>query len=190
MKRIILSIAILLGMAAMAAAQPRSAGLRIGATGLDAVYQHSITQNHFAEGNVGLDFGSDGRPGFRVSGTYNFIFARPAWTDQGTWAIYAGPGITLGGVSDKVTNTIGNVEYKFADSGFMFAIAAQVGLEYTFEFPLQLAVDLRPCFGIHANDGKFRDSASGIELDYGSKVGFYNRGLMGFIPTVSVKYRF
>lgn len=189
MKRIILSIAILLGMAAIAAAQPRSAGLRIGATGLDAVYQHSITQNHFAEGNVGLDFGKNGIPGFRVTGTYNFIFACPAWTDTGTWALYAGPGISLGGVSDKVRYNYGLGEINYPESGFMFAIAVQAGIEYNFDFPLSLAADIRPCFGIHTGSGK-HETEGGIEIVQDGKVGFYNRGLMGFIPTVSVKYRF
>lgn len=188
MKRLIASIAILLSAAALASAQPRSAGLRMGATGLDAAYQHSISQNQFVEGNLGLDFGSKGKPGFRVAGTYNFIFARPAWTDQGRWALYAGPGITLGGVNDRVTHSVGAMDYSYADFGFMFAVAAQAGIEYTFDFPLQLAADIRPCFGIHANSVNYQDPASGETFI--RKVGFYNRGLMGFIPSVSVRYRF
>lgn len=67
------------------------------------------------------------------------------------------------------------------DYGFMIALAAQIGLEYNFWFPLQLSLDIRPYFGLHVNDG--------FHI-YKSKAGFYNYGMMGFIPTLSVRYRF
>ena len=127
--------------------------------------------------------------GIKAAASYNFIFARPAWSDRGTWALYAGPGVAMGYVSDRTTYTIlrydGMREYPLkvhpADHGFMFALSGQVGLEYNFWFPLQLSVDIRPYFGFHVNDGYY---------SYGSKTGFYNYGLMGFIPTLSVRYRF
>ena len=72
----------------------------------------------------------------------------------------------------------------------MIAAAGHVGLEYTFDFPLQLCIDLRPCFGIHVNDGKFYDKETGIRVDYGGKVGFYDNGLLGFAPSLSVRYCF
>ena len=68
----------------------------------------------------------------------------------------------------------------------MLGIAAQAGLEYNFEFPLQLSVDIRPYFGFHVAEGRDINS----ELSYSPKTGFYNRGLLGFIPTLSARYRF
>ena len=57
-------------------AQPRAVGLRFGATGMEASYQHSLNKN-FIEAEAGMDFGYGGA-GFKVSASYNFILARPA----------------------------------------------------------------------------------------------------------------
>lgn len=176
MKRIPIIISMLLCISAVAAAQPRAAGLRAGATGLDASYQHELNRYTFLQGDLGMDFGSSAESpvGFKVTGTYNMVWASPAWTDMGTWALYAGPGVSLGYVGDKVTYQDELVKVRTRDHGFMLSIAAQVGIEYNFEFPLQLAADIRPYFGLHV----------------GQKAGFYDRGLYGFIPTLSARYRF
>lgn len=192
MRRIILTISILLGSVLVAAAQPRALGVRIGATGLDVSYEHSMNKAQFIEGNLGLDFGynANGRAGIKANATYNFIWARPAWTQKGTWALYAGPGLSLGFVDDMVPYQIGTVITGYNDNGFMIGLAAQVGIEYTFDFPLQLAIDLRPCFGLHVNDGRFRIPEQNRYVSYESKVGFYDNGLLGFAPSIAVRYRF
>lgn len=176
MKRFITIITLILSVSAFAYAQPRAAGLRTGATGEEASYQHELNLNTFLQGDLGLDFGAsvDGPLGFKATGTYNIIFARPAWTDKGTWAIYAGPGVTLGYSGDKVTYRDELVTLRTREHGFIFALAAQAGLEYNFEFPLQLSADIRPYFGVHIGDA----------------AGFYDRGLLGFIPSISARYRF
>ncbi len=170
---------------------PRSMGFRIGVSGFDATYQHSFKRNQFLQGDFGVDFGynANGRPGVRATGVYNFIWARPAWTNRGTWSLYAGPGVTLGYVNDAVHYRVGNeIKYtpdKTGDGGFMLALAAQVGLEYTFAFPMTIAAEVRPCFGMHVNDG--------VEIGgqkYGGKVGFYDNGMLGFVPAIAVRYRF
>lgn len=215
MKRTILTISIIIGMAASAVAQttqgnadsptpvkdmltkitssgkPESAGLRIGATGLDISYIHSLDFTQFLQAEIGIDFGYNvsGTPGFKVTGLYNYTWARPAWTDTGSWKLYAGGGLSLGYVEDAVPYSIADTPITgIYDSGFMLAVALQVGISYTFDFPLQLALDMRPLFGIHCNDGKVR--IGDIEYDYGGKTGFYDNGLMGFIPTVSARYMF
>lgn len=193
MKRILLTI-IITAAAISAYAQPRAAGLRLGVCGFEASYQHTMNKNQFVEGNLGLDFGygAQGSPGIRATGIYNFIWAQPAWTNQGSWALYAGPGVTLGYVNDQVHYKVGNEVPNFLDNGFMFGICGQVGLEYTFWFPLQLSVDLRPAIGFHVNNGiRYVDPISHVKSDrYGSRVGFYDNGLLGFSPTISVRYRF
>ena len=105
MKKIIIMASLLFGISAAATAQHRAVGLRIGATGLDASYQYEMSRNTFFQGDMGLDFGSssDAGAGFKAVGTYNIVWARPAWTDMGTWVIYAGPGAALGYVGDRVT---------------------------------------------------------------------------------------
>ena len=144
MKKIIIVAAMVLGLSFAAAAQPRAVGLR-GGIGLGAVsYQHSLG-NDFVEAGVGL-YGT----GFSVEGIYNFMLMEPNWTSRGTWGVYAGPGANVG---------IGET--------FTVAVAGQVGLEYTFWFPLQLSVDVRPHLNLIGGGG-----------------------LDGFYPTLGVRYRF
>lgn len=191
MKRLIFII-ILSVLAASAYAQPRAMGLRAGATGLEASYEHAMSSVQFIQGDLGMDFGYNvnGRPGVRATAVYNFIWARPNWTTQGSWAIYAGPGLSLGFVDDQVPYEIGDAILGHYDNGFMIGVVGQVGVEYTFRFPLQLALDVRPCFGLHVNDGKFRDRETGLTVNYGGKTGFYDNGLLGFVPSLSIRYCF
>lgn len=195
MKRIILTIAIAL-CAISSFAQPRALGLRVGASGLEADYQHDFNGNQFLEGCIGLDFGYNinGQPGGKATAIYNFVWARPAWTNKGTWALYAGPGVTLGYVNDmevwKASNGI-DILYSEPRNGFMLGICGQVGLEYTFDFPLQLSVDLRPVFGMHVSEGvSVTTPVTETKIRYKSRVGFYDNGLLGFAPSISVRYRF
>jgi hypothetical protein len=190
MKRSIIILAAMLAATA-ALAQPRSAGARMGAGGLEASYQHSTFRDQFIDVNAGLDFGynANGRLGYKVTAIYNFIWARPAWTDRGSWALYAGPGLAFGGVADTVTYRIDNIKHTIADNGFMMSLVAQAGIEYTFWFPLQLSLDMRPYFGFHTNKG-YEIVGGPASIQYGAKTSFYDRGLLGLIPTLSVRYRF
>lgn len=192
MRRFTLSLLVLLCGGILAFAQPRAIGMRTGVTGFDVSYQHSIGKN-FIQADASTDFGyiASGAPGFKATGIYNFVFARPAWTDRGTWGIYAGPGISLGYVQDRVTYTESDVRLGLLDYGFMLSLTAQIGLEYTFWFPLQLSVDLRPYFGMHINDGiKYSIDSDTEVIRYSGKVGYYGNGWLGFAPTISVRYRF
>lgn len=189
MKRILFTI--ILATAAIGAyAQPRAMGVRFGACGLEAGYQQSIKKDQFIEGNLGMDFGTGakGTPGIKATGTYNFIWARPAWTNEGTWAIYAGPGVSMGYVYDSDHEIIEPDIIPYSHGGFMLGVCAQVGVEYTFWFPLQLSVDLRPTIAMHVG-GKGTQIAEGMVQKH-MKVGFYDGGLLGLIPNLSVKYKF
>ena len=150
MKKIILIAAMVLGFAVAAVAQPRAIGGKFG-WGAEVSYQHGFGSN-FLEANVGLNsFNSiDG------SVVYNFMIAQPNWTDRGEWGFYAGPGAAVG------MNAFGEDPY------FHIAAAGMVGLEYTFWFPLQLSVDVRPTLG------------------YGFGYGFH----WGVMPSLGVRYRF
>lgn len=192
MKKIFIALAIILGTATMASAQMKSAGLRFGATGFDLVYQHNMGADRFAEADLGLDFGYNvnGNVGVKATAIYNFVWARPAWTQQGTWALYAGPGLSLGFVDDLVPYEISDAIKGYYDNGFMFALTGQVGIEYNFDFPLQISLDIRPYFGMHINDGRFRIPNTDTVVKYEKKIGFYDNGLLGFAPCLSVRYRF
>ena len=141
MKKIILAAALVLGFAVAASAQPRAIGVRIG-NGGEVSYQHQLGAN-FLEVDGGLGLGFDGVFNVGATGIYNFMIAQPNWTDRGEWGFYAGPGAAVG-------MKLGNSEN---DGYFHVAAAGMVGLEYTFWFPLQLSLDLKPTLGFGFNHG-------------------------------------
>ena len=153
MKKIILVAALVLGFAVAASAQPRAIGLR-GGWGAEASYQHSFGAD-FLQADLGLNtFDS-----IHGSVVYNFMIAQPSWTSRGEWGFYAGPGAAVG-------MKLGNSE---TDGYFHVAAAGMVGLEYTFWFPLQLSIDVRPQLGY----------AFGANAFY-----------WGVMPSLGVRYRF
>lgn len=148
MKKIILVAAMVLGFAIAASAQPRAVGLH-GGWGVELSYQHTLGDN-FIEADLGLAGNA-----FSVAGNYNWMLATPQWTNQGEWGVYAGPGAAVG----------------FYKGGATVAVSGMVGLEYTFEFPLQLSIDIRPQLGAALTKGG----------------GLY---FGGFVPSLGVRYRF
>lgn len=147
MKKItVILVALLLGAAA-AMAQPKAIGLRGGLFGLafngEISYEHWATvfdnDYDFLEAELGV-FGGNG---FKGTLMYNFTFAQPEFTDRGEWGLYGGPGVVTG-----YGTGINKNEEKVAAP--FLGVAAQLGLEYTFWFPLQLSVDFRPTFMIPA----------------------------------------
>lgn len=155
MKKIIVIIALALGISAIAAAQPRAIGGR-GLYGFEASYQHTLGGENFIEADLGLFSFSV----VNAVATYNFMIAKPDWTPRGEWGFYAGPGasVALDFYGAAAVGLVGNV-----------------GLEYTFWFPLQLSVDLRPQVGVAFNKNAYE---------------FNTLGLLGFIPSIGVRYRF
>lgn len=178
MKKIIAIISALICFTVMADAQSRALGARLGGCGIELSYTYDLSHTTFAEFNLGMDVGYDNSPGFKVTGIYNYILARPSFTTRGNWTLYGGPGVSAGYVEDKIK---GNEHYTMYEHGFMAAIVGQIGLDYTFWFPLQLALDMRPAFGFHVNGG-----GDG----YDAKVGVYDNGFRGFMPTLSIRYKF
>ena len=195
-------IIILTAIAVSSYGQTRAMGVRNGVSGFEADYQHEFVKDRFLECNFGMDFGCLGKGyatakdklGIKATAVYNFIWARPAWTNEGKWALYEGPGLTSGYVHDDVHYTANdgvNIIY-FQNHGFMLGVCAQVGIEYTFWFPLQLSVDLRPTVAMHINNRLPYTNPENPEVRsyHKARIGFYDNGLLGFVPSVSVRYRF
>ena len=130
MKRTILFLAAVFGFAVAASAQPKALGVRIG-WGVDITYQNYLNSADFLEFDLGLDDGYNSS-NFHVDGVYNFMIAQPNWT-RGKWGFYGGPGVSLA-VWDNDDKD--NVVYA--------GIVGNLGLEYTFNIPLQLFIDVRP----------------------------------------------
>jgi len=193
MKKIFATLVLALAVAVSAFAQPKAIGGRFGYSGLDVDYQHYLGNPNFLQVNAGLDY--IGAFGGRGSVLYNITFAQPNWTSRGDWAWYAGAGLSAGWVYDygnkRTWEVAGNkvVDWARAGRGFMFSIPVQVGLSYTFWFPLQLSVDIRPYLGIHSTNEVYYDG-EGTRVTGDRITGFYNTGLWGLAPTLSVHYAF
>lgn len=140
MKKIIILAAAILGFAVAASAQPKALGLRLG-YGADLSYQHTLGGANFIEADLGLESFKS----LNFAATYNFMIAQ--FGDG--FGFYAGPGIGVG----------------FAEK-LRVGIAGQVGLEYNFNAPVQLSLDVRPYFD------------------------FVGAGLVGWYPHLGIRYRF
>ncbi|MDR0810746.1 MAG: hypothetical protein LBN23_00490, partial [Paludibacter sp.] len=81
MKKILFTI-IFIAATLAATAQPRAIGVRLGWAN-EITYQHSLSDNNYLQFDGGLiGFGAYGA---QVVGTYNWVFARPNWTNYGSW---------------------------------------------------------------------------------------------------------
>ena len=166
--RKIVTITVAIMISVIALAQPKSIGGRIG-FGAQISYLHTVGKN-FIETDLGYNYAM----GHNVSARYLFLIKQPKWTEEGKWEFYAGPGIFLG-TDWSFYNGQGITVANFPRVPFMFGITGQVGLSYTFKFPLQLSVDLRPTLNLGVSD---------------SKVAPTLRGLFGFIPSIGIRYCF
>ncbi len=143
MKKYLIVLVAALFAGAAAYAQPKAIGLRGGLFGLgynaEISYEHwgTIFDNDydFVEAELGVFAGN----GFKGTLMYNFTFAQPEFTNSGEWAFYAGPGLVVG-------YGTGYNRYDEKQSAPFVGAAFQLGLEYTFVFPLQLSIDFRPTF--------------------------------------------
>lgn len=133
MKKVILIISALLCFAAVSVAQPRALGGRIG-RGLDVSYEHSLGSGDFLEFEAGINDYDDAD--FHVDGAYNFILATPNWASSGSFAFYGGPGGAIAVVDDDDDHDDDTCVY----AGFL----GNLGLEYIFDFNLQISLDIRP----------------------------------------------
>ena len=73
-KSILITVALALSALCMNA-QPRALGARIGATGFDVSYQHTLGKKNFIQTDLSLDFGyaASSAPGIKGTAIYNFV---------------------------------------------------------------------------------------------------------------------
>ena len=139
------------------ASYPKAVGLRLG-LGLEASYQHALGDN-FIQTDLGAAHFM--APNLNATLTYNYMIAKSKGGRIGQLGFYAGPGVGIGW-----DNFWGN-------NAMNIYVAGQIGLEYSFRFPIQISVDWRPQLGL------------ALSSHYGA--GFY----LGYLyPTASLLYRF
>lgn len=162
MKRLLLTLAMVLGLGLAAYAQPRAIGVRLGGDA-DFSYEHQLGNNmiDLEVGVPGFFNAFDGHWGVHAACTYDWIFKFNSWSGKGEWNWYPGVGLAGGFYNCKAEDHNGH--------GFL-GIAGRIGVEYNFWFPLQLSLDYRPVIG------------------YGFNHGFYDAGFYGV--ALGVRYRF
>ena len=149
MRTKILSTFLLLGIVFSANSQEISKnaiGLRLGDNdgfGVEASYQRKLSEKNRLELDLGIRDRSNyygnsyGQKSVKLTGLYQWV-----WNIEGNFNWYAGVG---GG--------LGNSRYDYKDNGqrynesYTYAfVAGDIGVEYLFDFPLQVFIDFRPEF--------------------------------------------
>jgi hypothetical protein len=165
MKTKILFSFLLLGLVFSANAQEISKnalGLRLGDNdgfGGEISYQRGLSDNNRLEVDLGWR-NSSHVDAFKLTGLYQWV-----WNIEGGFNWYAGVGGGLGSWS---------VDEKYGDgSGTFFFAAGDIGIEYLFDFPLQLSLDFRPELYLNNNgDNQFREKSFGPDIALGVRYRF------------------
>ncbi|SDT06571.1 hypothetical protein SAMN04489797_3159 [Winogradskyella sediminis] len=160
MKKLFLLGVFALGFASFSSAQEiaeNAIGLRLGDSdgfGTEITYQRALGDNNRLEVDLGWRSG-DNYDGFKLAGLYQWV-----WNIEGGFNWYAGAGGGLGSYS--YDNNAGD---DYSDT-FVF-VAGDVGIEYSFDFPLLLSLDFRPELGFgDYNDDLDFDIALGIRYQF------------------------
>ena len=168
MKKLILSAVMLVGLAFASNAQEISKnalGLRLGDNdgfGGEISYQRGLSKNNRLE----LDLGWRNRSNYndndyddnaiKLAALYQWV-----WNIDGGFNWYAGVGGGLGSYSIDRPNR--------NEDGTFFLAAGNLGIEYNFDIPLMLSLDIRPelYFGDDFRDDNFGpDIALGIRFQF------------------------
>jgi hypothetical protein len=160
MKKIILTALVLVGLSFTSQAQEISEnalGLRLGDNhgfGYELSYQRKLSSDNRLELDLGLR-NSNEVNGFKITGVYQWV-----WNIEGGFNWYAGIGGGLGTWSYK------NDYFNGSNETYAF-VAGDLGIEYNFDFPLQIALDLRPELAFSDyNDGINSDIALSLRYKF------------------------
>ncbi|WP_396164069.1 hypothetical protein [Flavobacterium sp.] len=162
MKKVIVSAVLFVGAVLSSQAQDiskNSIGLRLGDNdgfGAEISYQRRLTPINRLEFDLGWR-NSDEVDAIKLAGMYQWV-----WNiDKGlNW--YAGAG---GGIGSWSYSNEGESN----DGTFVF-ISGNLGIEYQFDFPLQLTLDVRP--EIYLLSGDYRETNFGPDLALGIRYRF------------------
>ena len=142
MKKIIAIAVAILCFAAVASAQPKALGIR-ATYGAELSYQHNAGPG-FWEFDLGL-FNNL----LDVVCVYDFNIA-----PIGPLNLYAGPGAYV-------------AMWPGRENNLAAGLVGQIGLEYTFNIPLQISLDWRPCFNfVNGFVGNYYGAALGLRYAF------------------------
>lgn len=165
MKKILLTVAIALGGFAMMNAQEISKnaiGLRLGdgdGFGAEVSYQRAVGDDNRLEFDLGIRDGKN-FDGFRLTGLYQWV-----WNIDGGFNWYAGVG---GGVASySYDNDFNNGRFNDDYNETFIYAAGDIGIEYNFDIPLLISLDVRPELGFgDFNDDLDLDIALGVRYQF------------------------
>ncbi len=155
MKKLFLIIGFLTLSTGIATAQEISEnaiGIRFGdndGLGGELSYQRKLSSANRLEANLGIR-SNNSSSSFKATGLYEWV-----WPIQNGFNWYAGAGGGLGNWKNKVTD----------ESSTSIFAAGVIGIEYSFDIPLMIALDYRPEFG-------FSGAYDGLNSDFGLAVRF------------------
>jgi hypothetical protein len=154
MKKIIITLAVIIGMTVTAQSQgvsKNALGLRLGSNdgfGGELSYQRKLAANNRLELDLGFR-NSNNINAFKLAALYQWVM-----NIEGGFNWYVGVGGGLG--SWSYDNKFGN------DSGTFLFVAGDLGIEYNFDVPIQLALDIRP--ELYFNSSAYRTSNFGPDI--------------------------
>lgn len=135
----------------------KTLGFRLGdngGIGGEISYQFAKNDANRIELNLGLR-DSNGVSAYKLTGTYQWVWDLDELSENFNW--YAGFGGGVGSWKNKALDA----------SSTVLVATGVVGIEYNFEFPLLLSLDIRPEFGFNdAYDGLNSDIALGIRYQF------------------------
>lgn len=142
-KRITITLSMLITLIYISKAQgtEHAIGLRFGgnnAFGTEISYQKTFSDQNRGEADMGL-FSGPSYSEFILSGVYQWTFPM-----QNSFSWFIGPGVQLGSWGYKTGKGYNTTN----SGGYWLAIIGQIGIEYKFDFPLQIGVDFRPGLAI------------------------------------------
>jgi hypothetical protein len=162
MKKSILITTMLFGLACSTQAQnisKNALGIRLGDNdgfGGEVSYQRKLATNNRLE----LDLGwrnTNNVGSLKLAGLYQWT-----WNIDGGFNWYAGVGGGLGSWSYNKNN--------FKDNGTFAFVAGDLGIEYDFDVPLQISLDIRP--ELYFNSNTFRENNFGPDIALGIRYRF------------------
>lgn len=145
MKKIILAALVMLAFSFQAQAQRMSnnaLGLRFGGgsgtSGFEVSYQRKLTKANRLELDLGWsDNNHDDYDSFKLTGLYQWV-----WKIEDGFNWYAGVGAGVG--SNSYGHYYHKDHYHEGESEMFATLDGDLGIEYNFDIPLQIALDWRP----------------------------------------------
>ena len=178
MKKIFLSVFMILGLTLNSQAQEKNAiGIRLGDNdgfGGEVSYQRYLSKSNRLELDLGFRSLNNGRYNYdynaaKLVGLYQWV-----WNIDNGFKWYAGPGAGVGiwNTDRYYYNNGNNNFYVDGDSGAFFVLAGDIGIEYNFDFPLQLSFDFRPEIYVSDDYDNLRDGNFGPDFGLSARYRF------------------